>query len=909
MQSFLSNVVSDILKNSKSALQDTIFVLPSQRACVFLKQEVVQQIGKATFLPEFISIENYIQEIAELKQVDQVQLLFEFYSIYKNKTPQKEVDSFDIFSQWATIVLQDFNEIDRHLVDSKDLFLYLKDINRLNNWEPNTRLTKNYFSFFERLHAYYDSFYKYLLSKGVGYQGLIYREAEANIEHYLNSNQDKHIVLVGFNALNKAEEFIFQELLESGLASIYWDADLSYLNGTTETGLFLRKYKNNWPYFDRVKFNWVEDYFKKNEQKIHLIAASKNVSQLKYVGELLAKKDSYENTALILADESLLSLALNSLPEKVEKINVTMGLSLKEIPLSNFFNSIFKLYLNQEKLQLKEKGLFYYKDVLNVFNHPAFSMLSDGEVDYTSIIGRGNYIFLGSDQILKHTKEDQVSLIKLLFAKERLSVDSILTLFKEIILILKEKLDSFGLEQVFRFYTVIQQIETLNSKFGHIQNLKCLHQFFNQLVKNEKLAFQGEPLEGLQLMGMLETRALDFETVIITSMNEGVLPASKSDASFIPFDVKNQFDLPTYKEKDAIFSYHFYRLLHRAKEVYLIYNTEKDAYGSGEKSHFLTQLGIHRKDIHQHLISSKMTQDSRALRVIEKSGTLVDKLRILAQTGVSPSSLGTYLNNPIDFYYQRILKIRDVEEVEETVAVNTMGTVIHEALEALYTPYIGSVLDISILKKMKVQANKIVVLKFEKVYPNGDLSTGKNKLILEVSKRYVTRFLNMEMEEVNKGKQIEIVALEQKLETLLEVEDLDFPVKLGGTVDRIDRVDGVLRILDYKTGMVKAGDLRMLDFSVMKEGYKYAKPLQVMLYVYLYCTLNNIDYTSEIEAGIISFKNLNNGFLKMNFAAPRSYDHQISKARMDDFIFELKEILKEIFNPEIPFTENPDNVF
>ena len=909
MQSFLSKVVLEVLNNTKTTFQNTIFVLPSQRACVFGKQEFVKQIGKATFLPEFISIENYIQDIAGLKQADQVQLLFEFYSIYKKETPVKEIESFDVFSQWASIVLQDFNEIDRHLVDSKDLFLYLRDINRLNNWEPNTRLTKNYFSFFERLHTYYDSFYKYLLSKGVGYQGLIYREAEANIEHYLGNNQDKHIVLVGFNALNKAEEFIFQELLESGLASIYWDVDSSYLNGTTETGLFLRKYKQNWTYFDKEKFNWVEDHFEKSEQKIHLVAASKNVSQLKYVGELLAKKESFENTVLVLADESLLSLAMNSLPEKVEKINVTMGLSLKEIPISNFFNSIFKLYLNQGKLQLKEKGLFYYKDVLNVFNHPAFSLLSGGEVDYTSIIGKGNYIFLGSDQILKHTKEDQVSLIELLFAKEHLSVDSILALFKEICLILKEKLDSFGLEQVFRFYTVVQQIETLNAKFGHIQNLKCLHQFFNQLVKNEKLAFQGEPLEGLQLMGMLETRALDFETVIITSMNEGVLPASKSDTSFIPLDVKSQFNLPTYKEKDAIFSYHFYRLLHRAKEVYLVYNTEKDVYGSGEKSRFLTQLEIHRKDLHQQLISSRMTQDSKALKVIEKTEDLVKKLHLLAQTGISPSSLGTYLNNPIDFYYQRILKIRDVEEVEETVAVNTMGTVIHEALEHLYIPYVGEELNVSILKKMKALSDKTVALKFKKEYPNGDLSTGKNKLILEVSKRYVTRFLNMEMEELNKGRSIEIVALEQKLEVMLDVDGLDFPVKIGGTVDRIDRVDGVLRILDYKTGMVKAGDLRMLDFSVMKEGYKYSKSLQVMLYVYLYCTLNSIDYANEIEAGIVSFKNLNSGFLKMNFAAPRSYDHQITKERMDDFIFELKEILKEIFNPEIPFTENPDKAF
>ena len=909
MQSFLSRVVSDVLANTKGSLQNTIFVLPSQRAGVFAKRELVSQLDKATFLPEFISIENYIQEIAGITQIDQVQLLFEFYSIYKSVTPLKDIESFDSFAQWATIVLQDFNEVDRHLVNSKDLFLYLRDINRLNNWEPNTKLTKNYFAFFERLHEYYDNLYAYLISINVGYQGLIYREAEANISHYINNNSEKQIVLVGFNALNKAEEFMFQELLESGLASIYWDADSRYLDGSNETGMFLRKYKQGWKYYENNTFNWSDDYSKESNQEIHIIGASKNVSQLKYVGELLDKKTSFSNTAVVLADESLLSLSMNSLPPSVDKINVTMGLSLNEIPLANFFNSIFQLYLNQDKLRLTEKRLFYYKDVLGVFSHPTFVILANGEMDYASIIGKNNYIFLGNQEISEHSKNENKELVNLLFGRGLMDVTQLLNVFKEIILLLKEQLDDFGKEQIFRFYTVIQQIETLNIKFGHIRDLKSFHQFFNQLVGVEKLAFQGEPLEGLQLMGMLETRAIDFETVIITSMNEGILPASKSDSSFIPFDVKQQFGLPSFKEKDAIFSYHFYRLLHRAKEVFLIYNTEKDVYGSGEKSRFLTQLEMSRDDIKHSIITSRLSNVKAELMVIEKSESLYQEMILLAAKGISPSALGSYLNNPIDFYYQKILKIREVDEVEETVAVNTMGTVIHETLEQLCLPYIGEQLNEGIIKKMKLESNNPVELNFKRIYKNGDLTHGKNKLIFEVSKNYLKRFLNLELEELKKGKRIEILSLEEKLSIEVQVEGLDFPIKLGGIVDRIDRVDGVLRILDYKTGMVKATDLKMPDFSVMKEGYKYSKSLQVMLYAYLYCSLNNIDESQNIEAGIISFKNLNSGFLKMNFGVGRSTDSNISKARMEDFMEELKLILKEIFNPDIPFKENPDKAF
>ena len=911
MKSFLSNVVSDVFIKKKVETHNLIFILPSQRACVFLREEIIKQLTAATFLPQIKSIENYIQELAEVKQIDTIQLLFEFYSVYKNNISKDRLDSFDVFSQWATIALQDFNEVDRHLLDPKDLFTYLRDINRLENWNPTTEITKNYFSFFEKLHLYYDEFYKFLLSKKVGYQGLIYREAESNIQHYINSNKDKQVVLVGFNALNKAEELIFQELLQSGLGSIYWDADEGYLNTSKESGMFLRKYKKEWNYFNHNAFNWIENHFNSEEKNIHFISTTKNVSQLKYVGELLQKKQNHNRTALVLADESLLSLTLNSLPNTVEKINITMGFPLTDIPLAGFFSNVFKLYLNQEKLNVTDKNLFYHKDVSNLLSHSYFKkLLNNDSLKSSTKIGKANRIFLSESHISEIFKGlESKNLLEFLFKKGN---SSVIKVIENCIAICKELKDvTIGIEReyVYRFFTVFQQLKALNENYGHITNLKTLNQFFKQITKNEKLSFQGEPLEGLQLMGMLETRVIDFETVIITSVNEGILPASKSEKSFIPFDVKKHFDLPTYQEKDAIFSYHFYRLLHRAKNIYILYNTEGDAYGTGEKSRFLTQMEIERDDIKHTTVSPKVTINTPELQEVSKTDLVIKKLNELAQKGLSPSALSAYINNPIDFYYQKILGVKDLNEVEETVAVNTMGTVIHETLEHLYKPYVGQLLTVDSFKKMFLKVDDHVVDNFKKVYVNGDISKGKNKLIFEVSKKHVNRFLKQELQEIKEGKNIKILGLEKKMSAEINIDGIKFPIKLHGIIDRIDEVDGVTRILDYKTGMVQSSQLRMTDFSKVSDDYKYTKALQVMLYAHLFIEETNFDTTQPIEAGIISFKNLNSGFLKMNFAEGRGKDHTISEGKINEFLVELKRIITEIYNPEIPFLENPNKAF
>jgi ATP-dependent helicase/nuclease subunit B len=914
MKSFISRVIDDVLTKHQS-FNNLIFVLPSQRSCVFLKEEILTKIPGTAFLPKIISIENYIQELADINLIDATQLLFEFYTIYQENIPQENREPFDAFSQWATIALHDFNEIDSYLVNSTHFFSSLRDVKRLEKWFQNkkpSQLAINYLQFFEYLAVFYEALYEKLKNNKFGYQGLIYKEATNNLEFYINNNVGNHIIFVGFNALNKAEETIFQEFLNNNLASVYWDANESFFKNSNEAGVFLRKYKKEWAYYQKNPFLWDHEALPIHKN-INLIGAPKNTTQIKYAGELLSKIENFSKTALVLADENLLTLTLNSLPNNVKNINITMGYPLKDILVASLFDALFKLHLNQYKFNKDKEHLFYYKDVLSVLNNPFLNKLN-GEILQKLIteIKRKNSIFLSVEMLKKYissTEATQISTVFSLFYFST-SINKVIKQCIDLIKELKTHVNGVEKEYLYRFFTVFQQLETLNSTYNHIIDLKSLTLFYTQILRTEKLSFQGEPLQGLQLMGMLETRALDFETVIITSVNEGILPGGKNDFSFIPFDVKKYFGLPTFQEKDAIFSYHFQRLLQRAKDIYLIYNTESDGYGSGEKSRFLTQLEINNPDITKTIISPKVQHINFPVLQIEKTPEIMQKLQAVFTKGISPSALASYIYDPVKFYEQRILEIYEEDEVEETIAVNTMGSVIHEVLEDLYKPFIEKYISKENIAEMQKNTHDLLVKYFEKYYEKGNIETGKNKLIFEVCKNHIKRFLNQELQLLIQNKQLKIIALEKGLSAEINVEGINFPIKLKGIVDRIDELDGVTRIIDYKTGKVVANDLKITDFSVLGSDYKYTKPLQVMLYSFLFSEENGGNFSKPVEAGIISFKNLNNGFLKMNFSEKKGANESlISQENMDPFLTELKRIIAEILNPEIPFIQNQNLPF
>ncbi len=909
MQSFISETIDDILKTTNS-FENAVFILPSQRAKVFVKQEFKNKITIG-FLPEMLNIEQFIQQISGVEKADSIQLLFHFYTIYKNI--EKNPNSFDVFSSWAITVLQDFNEIDQHLINTKDIFIYLRDIERLRKWSvkgtfKETELIRDHNSFLEKLNSYYNSFYEFLLKKNIGYQGLLYKEASKKIDTYLEETKQKKFFFIGFNALNKAEEVLFQKVLERGNAEIYWDLDITFFNSNHQAGKFIRKYKNEWKYYEKNKLKTLGDTFFKPKE-IQVIGAAKNTTQIKYIGEILQQKANVNNTALVLADETLLPVSLNSLPKNIKNINITMGYPLKDVPTTSLLFAIFQLFISQEKLQKHTANEFYYKDVNRFFKHQLMYAFLDNVDDFTAQIAKENQTFINQNHINSFLKSANPAIEKVIstifkpFDSVANFIDTILTLID----FLKDNVNALEKEYLFRFHTIFTQLKILQGEFSYFTDLKTLAQFFKQLITSENLSFQGEPLKGLQLMGMLETRVLDFENIILASANEGILPANNQQNSFIPFDVKVQFGLPTYREKDAIFSYHFFRLLQRAKNVYILYNTEHDVFGSGEKSRFVTQLEMMRTDIIQKIVSPKVLPQKLELKEITKNNNVLIQLQGLAKKGLSPSSLTNYLHNPIAFYKQKVLRIKEFDDVEETVAHNTLGTVVHETLDELYKPFIGKYLKVNDVKKMEDTAKDLVTKHFSIQFKNGNITTGRNRLVFEVANRFVVNFLAQEKELLkNESNQLKIIATEENLATEIEIEGIDFPIKIHGNVDRVDELNGTIRIIDYKSGKVSGTELKVLDFEQLRVKEQY-KAIQVLLYAYLFTQNKNYDFAKALKAGIYSFKNLKEGFLHINFSSNRKNpETDITKEKLDDFLDELKSYIKEIYNPKMAFIEPAD---
>jgi len=909
MQSFISTTIETILKTTES-FEDVVFVLPSQRAKVFVKQTFKDKITVG-FLPEIINVEQFINKISGIEKADSIQLLFHFYTIYKGI--EKDPVSFDVFASWAFTVIQDFNEIDQHLIKTKDIFHYLRDIQRLKKWSvegefKETELMKDHYLFLEKLNTYYNAFYKFLIENNIGYQGLIYRESCKKIDSFLEQNASKKFFFIGFNALNAAEELLFQKVLERGNSEVYWDIDEVFFKSNHQAGKFIRKYKKEWRYYEKNKIKTLGDTFSTSKH-IEVIGASKNTTQIKYAGEILEKITDFKNTALVLADETLLPITLNSLPKNINAINITMGYPLKDVPTTNLLFSIFQLFISQDKLQKSVINEFYYKDVIRFLKHQSIYRLIP-EIDvFSDNIAKHNQTFIKQKDIYTLLDNSNVALKKVLVSifNSYESVDEFIDRILNLINYLKEDITDLEKEYLFRFYTTFTQLKTLQNEFKYFPDLKTLALFFRQLISSESLSFQGEPLRGLQLMGMLETRVLDFENIILISTNEGVLPANSQQNSFVPFDVKVEFGLPTYREKDAIFSYHFFRLMQRAKNVFIIYNTEHDVLGSGEKSRFVTQLEMMRTDVIQKTVAPKIVNKKVALKEIKKDETVLEKLKELAVKGISPSALTNYLYNPISFYKQKIIKLKEFEDVEETVAYNTLGTVVHETLDELYTPFVNKFLQVEDIDSMKKKSKDLVIKHFKEAFKNGDISTGRNRLIFEVANRFVNNFLAQEKELLkDKNNQLKILATEENLSAEIEIDGIDFPIKIHGQVDRVDELNGVLRIIDYKTGMVSSGDLRVVEFEKLREKEQH-KAIQVLLYAYLYTKSKKYNFNKPLEGGIYSFKNLNSGFLSINFSSNyRKPDVEITEDKLEEFIIEIKAYIKEIYTLDIDFIEPAD---
>ena len=915
-KSFLEKLAEQLFNSFGNDIANLSIVLPNQRAKIFLIEALKKHAHKNIFAPKIISIEEFVQQLAKINAVDNIELLFEFYKVYCELTKSTNIQTFDKFANWGKILIQDFNEIDRYLLDTHKVFTYLTDVEVLNRWnlkaDETTDMIRNNIDFWNKLPVYYKSFSQHLLNKKIGYQGLIYRQAVLNLENEIEQIAPNSFVFAGFNALNQAEEIIFQRLLETNKAQVYWDIDETFLNDTYhDAGLFVRRFYNKWPYYKENEFEWIVNDFAQ-EKNIKIIGSPKSIGQAKIAGKLIeqiqAEKADLTNVAVVLGQEALLLPTLNALPAEVDALNITMGYSAQNNPAQILINKIFKLHLNAMGKQQYE---FYYKDLLAVITHPYIESRVDS-VQVVKIIKDQNQTFIQPDAVISLFKTN-TEFVNILLKPWPNSVSQVLEVISKIILFIKEgfndddKNDLLAKTFAYAIYQVLNKINTYQVKHNLIHSVQMLYAIYKQSIELAEVSFEGEPLKGLQVMGVLESRVLDFETVIVTSLNEGVFPAGKSTNSFIPVDIKTELGLPTFKEKDAIYSYHFYHILLRAKNIFLLYNSEPaDGIDKGEKSRFITQLIVEKQpkhNIEELNYNAIIPEKAQEEVVVEKSELLQKRLHDIATgKGFSPSSIGSYLRSPLGFYKQRVLGINDIDEVEENIAANTLGTIIHNVLEELYKPYVNKFLSEpaidSMLDLYKLQVDK----QFREVYKKGEIKKGKNLIAYKVAETYITNFLELEKQAIRNGDAIQILSLEETQEVIITHDLLPYPVKISGKVDRIELRNGTYRIIDYKSGAVSPTDVRVKNWEALIADDKKSKAIQLLCYALM---IADKYQDRELEVGLISFKNLKNGFIA--FEDTDLKQTLVNQDILSKFKEQLVLLLAEILNPVIPFTVDRKN--
>lgn len=932
LKPFLEKVAIEFLNSSSQNNQSSCIILPNQRSGVFLRKYFAQHIDKNIFLPEIYTMEDFVEKYSELSVQDSLATFFELYEVHK-EIKGDEVESLDEFIGVAQIMLSDFNEVDLHLVDSQMIFDYLKDVKTLEQWEPGkkdlTEFEKRYIEFYSSLAKYHSMLREKLLKKSLAYKGLAYRYFCEKIDDIVLPF-DK-FWFVGFSALTKAEETIISIFKKQGKVVFAWDADKYYLNNNiNEAGDPLRKYFKKWGSPDE---QWIEDNYNAKDKDISVYGVPGNVSQVKLVGQfidkLLKEKDfDQSKTAVVLADELLLQPLLNSLPENIAPYNVTMGLPMGNTPLFDFIKVFFNLHQYPYKIgRNKEKGEnitgFHYKDVIKVISHPYFFHLygDDNKLKDDSPILRINQenkvFFKEADLNMLFEKMgfENYETYSPLWADWHNNVDNAIDSLHWLLNILRKKFvekssenkSLLDLEYIYHFSKVLNVIRKYKEEYHSINSVSIIQRIFSQLVNRLKLSFRGEPLQGIQVMGMLETRLLDFENIILLSVNEDFLPGNSGGNSFIPYDVKKNLSMPLQREKDMVVSYHFYRLLQRAKKVSLIYNSNVGEFFSGEKSRYINQLHFELPKYNNSFkvkekivnITPDLSGMSQVIKV-KKTAAVMDSVLQKAKRGFSPSSLNRYRICPLKFYLESVLNIMEDDEVEETIDARTLGNVVHATLEELYLPFVGRVVTETNIKQFLIDYIKIVEKQFREKYTANEVSSGKNFVIYNVSKLWVKKYLEQELDYVKRlqegNKVLTIIGVEQELNKELVFPSSNDVIRFRGFADRVDKVGDTLRIIDYKTGFVKEDALRFSSWEKLFNDTSQDKSFQLMMYAWFYKDKKD---AGKIEPSIISFRNLAKGALTLK---PKKEKH-LSEEIINQFDEYFIDWIKEILDPDIDFVQ------
>ena len=930
MISFTDKIAHYIEENRLNH-KDLTIVLPSERAKKYVSASLFDRHKKPVLAPKMITMDAWIRKHTKEAVIDKTRVLVKLFEIQLSVAEKEEDKSFDEFLEWGPILLSDFDELDRYLVDADRVFKDLHNIKELEYWridaEDDYNLSaarKRFLEFWERLPGYYRQLNERLKNEGMVYMGAAYKSVAQNIESVFQENKNAQFLFAGFNALSQAETSIVKQLYKLGRGHVLVDADRFYINDTNhEAGEFIRKQFRD---LDVKELPYVEDRLLHKEMNIEIVECAQLTGQVKVAASRLLELPEPEisQTLVLLADETLIGPFLKNIPKKVGKTNITLGMPMKGTAVKNWVDILFSI---QETKSRFGSSSYYHNDLKRLLNHPFFIACLNAEEKIAlqkleETIVQRNWIFIDSRHFLLGERLERILAIAGTAWKANwtTAMNNIRLLnrilFKEL-----SKEHQFERALIHSFDSALIEFQNIVSEGLPVMSLRSFRGLFTQHWSSKGIAYHGNPVDGLQVMGVLETRLLDFKNIICLGLNEGVMPPTNPIQSMLPMDLRNYAGLPVPRDKQGLFAHHFYRLLHACDHLLVTYSGTKESIGSNERSRYLLQIEkeLARQNRNISLdfrfYNVPMEEDRHIdFRSVQKDGQILARMDELFARSTSISTLNKYHQCSLDFYFRYVLEFGEEDTVEEELESSTFGTIVHNTLETLYTKHArytkdgeinaggGLPLRPSDIDEMSLLANQVVREEFIKHF-NGDESAftyGKNNLSFTMAKKMVHDFLKEEKKIIDAPNTVIIHSLEKKVKVPLELDIFgDKKVfMLNGTIDRVDEVNGKIRLIDYKTGGCRDEDVRLKQESnrttnselKLNMGVKHIMQLLMYCYLYYHSTGNYPD-----AAGVVSMMRLKHGVCEMDLL-----DRTIPEM-VEQFPLWLQELFEEIYDMDIPF--------
>ena len=930
MKAFLQELAEEI-DHCHADLSQVTVVFPNRRAALYFRKYLGELIDKPVFSPKLITFEDFVSGLSPLQVPDKLELIYRLHRSYV-ETMGLEAEPFEQFFTWGEMLLRDFDEADRYLIDAKMLFAdlsnlkeldagldYLSDEQRMflkNFWQGfDSELSvnkKKFLQVWKRLYPLYKNFNEQLFAQGFAYEGRQHRlVAEELLKGELKlpyqPNGTKPLWFAGFNALTKAEEKIISLAVEQGIATARWDTDQYYLNDESqEAGVFFRAYRHH-PELAKTFSSDFPGHFRQSKN-INVLSAAQPMGQVKALAQVIVAElkggMNPEESVIILPDEKLLTPVMHSIAGVLDKFNVTMGFPFASSPAYNLVERLVELQI------YARHDNFNYQQAQSVLSHPYVVAAGAALVQAKmKEIAKHNWVsvskqFLASDLQLHAVIFGEAPTITSYLLEVLQAMTSMATL------------DGVDQEYIHRGIQLLQRLDRvwnrdeLDSK-PTPSKLKSFLRLFRQYGRGEKIPFAGEPLKGMQVMGVLESRNLDFKNVFVLSLNEGVFPSAGNQGSYIPYSIRKTYGLPTPEHQGAIYAYLFYRAIQRSKNVFLFYNSEPDVLGQGEMSRYLQQLVYESKLKINELVLHNSAQPRAVVPiVVQKDENVRQALARLNEgtarsRGLSPSALNTYLECRLKFYFQYLARIREPLKVEEEIDPRILGNFLHRVMEGFYHAILdkkkNKTIDKDDFDLLDHRLDKLIDQAFIKEYyldPQLPVTyEGQRVVVREVVKKFAKKIIEYDQQHVP----FTLEALEQNAWLYTsKISHAPGFVVLGGTIDRIDRKGNEVRIIDYKTGRDEL-DFKDVNSLFSRDGKRNKAALQTLLYALLY-KANNSTSGLKIIPGLINRNNLFDDDFRFGLRMDKEYVTDATPI-FPEFEDKLHLLLEEIFNPEEVFDQ------